>query len=172
MRRCELVSGDRVSGPVRKPRRSERYASLLRIDTINGAPADEVAVGTRYEDLPADWPSERLALAASDPTLEAIEWLTPLGRGSRAVIAGGRFAGKSEVLRRIAAALQGQPELTLSAALVGVRPEELTAVAGRSARTRGRAQLRGLGRHPGAGARARARDRPPHGGTRRRTPSS
>ena len=126
VRRCELVNGDRVSGPVRKPRRSERYASLLRIDTINGAPADEVSVGTRYEDLPAAWPSERLALAASDPTLEAIEWLTPLGRGSRAVITGGRFAGKSEVLRRIAAALQGQSELTLSAALVGVRPEELT----------------------------------------------
>ncbi len=126
VRRCELVSGDRVSGPVRKPRRSERYASLLRIDTINGAPADEVAAGTRYEDLAADWPSERLALAASDPTLEAIEWLTPLGRGSRAVIAGGRFAGKSEVMRRIAVALQAQPELTLSVVLVGVRPEEVT----------------------------------------------
>ncbi len=125
MRRCELVSGDRVSGPVRKPRRSERYASLLRIDTINGAPAEEVAAGTRYEDLPVDWPSERLALAAGDSTLEAIEWLTPLGRGSRAVIAGGRFAGKSEVLRRIAVALAAQPELTLSAALVGVRPEEI-----------------------------------------------
>jgi transcription termination factor Rho len=126
VRRCELVSGDRVSGPVRTPRRSERYASLLRIDTINGAPADEVAAGTRYEDLPADWPAERLALGAGDPTLEAIEWLTPLGRGSRAVIAGGRFAGKSEVLRRIAAALQTQAELTLSVALAGVRPEEVT----------------------------------------------
>ena len=126
VRRCELVSGDRVSGPVRTPRRSERYASLLRIETINGAPADEVAAGTRYEDLPADWPSERLALAASDPTLEAIEWLTPFGRGSRVVIAGGRFAGKSEVLRQIAVALQAQPELTLGVALVGVRPEEVT----------------------------------------------
>ncbi|HEX6744369.1 MAG TPA: Rho termination factor N-terminal domain-containing protein, partial [Solirubrobacteraceae bacterium] len=29
VRRCELVSGDRVSGPVRKPRRSERYPSLV-----------------------------------------------------------------------------------------------------------------------------------------------
>ncbi len=33
VRRCELVSGDRVSGPVRTPRRSERYCSLVRIDT-------------------------------------------------------------------------------------------------------------------------------------------
>jgi transcription termination factor Rho len=39
VRRCELVSGDRVTGPVRTPRRSERYPSLVRIDTINGASA-------------------------------------------------------------------------------------------------------------------------------------
>ena len=36
VKRCELVSGDRVSGPRRAPRRSERFASLVRIDTING----------------------------------------------------------------------------------------------------------------------------------------
>ena len=47
VRRCELVSGDRVSGPVRRPRRSERYPSLVRVDTINGAPAEEVAEGVR-----------------------------------------------------------------------------------------------------------------------------
>jgi len=52
VRRCELVSGDRVTGPVRTPRRSERYPSLVRIDTINGASADSVADGARYEDLP------------------------------------------------------------------------------------------------------------------------
>src|SRR3981081_396117 len=60
VRRCELISGDRVTGPVRLPRRSERYPSLVRIDTINGNPADEVAEGTRYEDLPAAFPAERL----------------------------------------------------------------------------------------------------------------
>ena len=43
IKRCELVAGDRVSGPVRAPCRSERYSSLVRIDTINGKPADEVA---------------------------------------------------------------------------------------------------------------------------------
>src|SRR5207244_2540568 len=39
VRRCELVSGDRVGGPVRPPRRSERYPSLIRVDTINGKAA-------------------------------------------------------------------------------------------------------------------------------------
>ena len=38
VKRCELVSGDRVAGPVRAPRRSERFPSLVRVDTINGRP--------------------------------------------------------------------------------------------------------------------------------------
>ena len=125
VRRCELVSGDRVTGPVRTPRRSERYPSLVRIDTINGASADEVAGAARFDELPAAWPSERLVLDVSDRTLEAIEWLTPLGRGSRAVIVGARFAGKSETLRRIARVLAASEQLAVSVVLVGVRPEEI-----------------------------------------------
>ncbi|HEY4427892.1 MAG TPA: Rho termination factor N-terminal domain-containing protein [Solirubrobacteraceae bacterium] len=126
VRRCELVSGDEVAGPVRTPRRSERYPSLVRIDTINGALADTVSDGSRYDDLPADYPSERLSLGSKDPTLEAIEWMTPLGRGSRAVIVGSQRAGKTETLLRLLEALNGREELELSVVLAGVRPEEIT----------------------------------------------
>jgi transcription termination factor Rho len=125
VRRCELVSGDRVTGPVRTPRRSERYPSLVRIDTINGASADAVSDGGRYEDLPVSWPSERLALDSKDPTLEAIEWLTPLGLGSRAVVVGARNAGKSETLRLLLDALNGREGIELSLVLAGARPEEI-----------------------------------------------
>ncbi len=125
VRRCELVSGDKVSGPVRKPRRSERYPSLVRVDTINGSPAEEVAEGTPYDDLPCAFPSVRIELGSDDPTLKAIEWLTPIGRGSRVVIAGGPFSGKTETLRRLAAALAGVEGLELSLVLTGVRPEEV-----------------------------------------------
>ncbi|HTA15449.1 MAG TPA: Rho termination factor N-terminal domain-containing protein [Solirubrobacteraceae bacterium] len=125
VRRCELVSGDQVSGPVRTPRRSERYSSLVRIDTINGDPADSVAEGTRYDDLPVSYAGERLAFDSEDSTLKAIEWLTPLGRGSRAVIAGGSRSGKTETLRGILGALQGREGLELTLVLCGVRPEEL-----------------------------------------------
>lgn len=125
VRRCELVAGDRVSGPVRPPRRSERYPSLVRVDTINSAPADAVAEGTHYDDLPATWPSERFALDEDDPTLEAVARLTPLGRGSRVVICGGARAGKTEALRRLVTALAAQPQLDLSLVLAGIRPEEI-----------------------------------------------
>ena len=124
VKRCELVSGDKISGPVRAPRRSERFPSLVRVDTINDRPAEEVAEGTRFDDLPATWPAERLALGSDDVTLKAVEWLTPFGKGSRVLIAGGPRAGKSELARAIAGALQGREGIELLVALAGVRPEE------------------------------------------------
>ena len=124
VKRCELVSGDKVSGPVRPPRRSERYPSLVRVDTINGKPADEVSEGTRFEDLPAIFPAERLELGSEDPTVQAIEWLTPFGKGSRVTVVGGARSGKSEVLRKIAAVLTERKGLEVSIVLAGSRPEE------------------------------------------------
>jgi transcription termination factor Rho len=126
VKRCDLVSGDRISGPRRAPRRSERFASLVRVDTINDRPASEVADSARFDELPISFPSERFALGSEDPTLKAIEWLTPFGRGSRMVVAGRAQAGKTEALRRLAGALAGQgEELQLLLALVGTRPEEI-----------------------------------------------
>ena len=126
VRRCELVSGDVVTGPVRAPRRSERYPSLVRVDTINGRPADEVSEGTPFDELPAAFPTQRFSLGSEDATLKAIEWLTPLGRGSRVTIVGAACSGKTEALRRLAGALAGQEDLELSVVLAGARPEEIT----------------------------------------------
>jgi transcription termination factor Rho len=125
VKRCELVSGDTVSGPRRAPRRSERFASMVRIDAINGRPADEVTDSARFEDLPAAFPSERFRLGSEDPTVKAIEWLTPFGQGSRVTIVGEPGAGKSEALRRLAQALSAHVDIQLSVALTGVRPEEI-----------------------------------------------
>jgi transcription termination factor Rho len=125
VKRCELVSGDRISGPLRPPRRSERFPSLVRVDTINGRPADEVAEGTRFEELAVTWPTERLQLGSEDPTVKAIEWLTPFGKGSRVVLFGPARSGKSEALRRLAEALAARDGLEVSVVLAGVRPEEV-----------------------------------------------
>jgi transcription termination factor Rho len=125
VKRCELVTGDRIAGPVRAPRRSERYPSLIRIDTINGRPADEVAEGTRFDELPAAFPTERFELGTDDPTVHAVEWLAPFGKGSRVAVSGRALAGKSDLLRRIAGALAGRDGLDITVVLAGVRPEEV-----------------------------------------------
>lgn len=130
VKRCELVDGDRIAGPRRPPRRSERFASLVRIDTINGRPASELAEGPRFDDLPARFPTERLRLGSADPTVKAIEWLTPVGKGSRVTISGPARSGKTEALRRLAndlsRATEGGDGLQVLVALAGVRPEEIS----------------------------------------------
>lgn len=127
VRRCELVAGDKVSGPVRAPRRSERYPSLVRVDTINGKTADEAgSEGAKFDELPAAFATERFALDAEDVTVKAIEWLTPIGRGSRVAIVGGARAGKTEALRRIGDHLAKLDGVETSVVLVGARPEEIT----------------------------------------------
>ncbi|HET7050179.1 MAG TPA: Rho termination factor N-terminal domain-containing protein [Solirubrobacteraceae bacterium] len=126
VKRCELLSGDRVAGPRRPPRRSERFASMVRIDTINGQPAEEVADTARFDDLPAAFPSELLALGAEDPTMAAIELVAPIGKGSRVTITGGPGTGKTEALRRLVFSLIGHQDLHVLLVLVGVRPEEIS----------------------------------------------
>lgn len=125
VRRCELVSGDRVVGPRRPPRRSERFASLVRVDTINGRPASEVVDSTRFDDLPAAFPSERFSFESEDPTVKLIGEQLGIGRGSRVTIVGERQSGKTETLRRLAISLAGHEGIELSLLLAGARPEEL-----------------------------------------------
>ena len=167
VRRCELVAGDRVTGPVRRPRRSERYPSLIRVDTINGQPADEVAEGTRYDELPAGFPTERFELPGDDPNLQAVAWLTPFGRGSRVTIAGPARAGKTELLRRIAGALSSDGSLTVTLVLAGVRPEEVPEWEGGPGPAGGRGHALRLRRHAGADGRARRRAGAAHRRARR-----
>jgi transcription termination factor Rho len=126
VKRCELVSGDRVSGPRRPPRRSERFASLVRVDMINGRPAAELADSARFEDLPAAFPNEPFRFDSDDPTIKLISERLPIGRGSRVTLVGERQSGKTEALRRLAVALASQEGVDVWLALAGVRPEEIS----------------------------------------------
>jgi transcription termination factor Rho len=125
VKRCELVSGDRVSGPRRAAHRSERFASLIRIDTVNGRPAEEISDRGRFDDMVAEFPTHRFELGSEDATIKAVEFLTPFGRGSRVTVTGGTWSGKSHLLRELARLLAPQEDLTLFIALAGIRPEEL-----------------------------------------------
>jgi transcription termination factor Rho len=121
-RRCELVAGDRISGPIRPARRSERHASLVRIDTINGVAAEQAVVGTRIEEIDVDFPAVSFVFDA-DPALAA---LPPFGRGSRVLIVGPPRSGRSALLRILATALGATDGLDVELLAVGVRPEELS----------------------------------------------
>jgi transcription termination factor Rho len=119
IRRCELRSGDEVSGPVRPPRRNERHPSLVRVETVNGAPAEPPEQRPWFGDLLAVVPSERLTMPSS---LEGV----PFGKGSRVAVSGPPGAGATTLLREVAKAIAEQyPEMTVSVVLAGARPEEV-----------------------------------------------
>jgi len=119
IRRCELRTGDEVSGPVRPPRRSERYPSLVRVETVNGGPAEPPTERPVFSELTPAFARERLA---------APEELgpAPFGKGSRVSIAGPPGSGATAVLRRIARTLvANHPDLDVVVVLAGARPEEV-----------------------------------------------
>jgi transcription termination factor Rho len=119
IRRCELRSGDDVSGPVRPPRRNERHPSLVRVETVNGAEAEPPEERPWFGDLTPVFPSERLAAPAAFDS-------APYGKGSRVAVGGSPGAGASTLLLEVARILADQyPDMSLQVVLAGVRPEEV-----------------------------------------------
>ena len=118
VRRCELRTGDELAGPVRPARRSERHPSLVRVENVNGAPAEPPEQRPHFAELTAVFPTERLA---GPPELVG----QPFGKGSRVAIGGPPGAGTSRLLREVARTLVGA-ELQVVVVLAGVRPEEVT----------------------------------------------
>ena len=114
IRRCELRAGDEIAGPVRPPRRSERYPSLVRIETVNGEPAGTATDRALFDDLTPTF--------ATEP-LETVHGLA-FGKGSRVAIGGPPGAGATRLLREVTGALEG--DLDVLVVLAGVRPEEVT----------------------------------------------
>jgi transcription termination factor Rho len=113
IRRCELRSGDEISGPVRPPRRNERHPSLIRVETVNGADAEPP------EQRP--WFGELTPLAPKEP-LGEINGVS-YGKGARVAIVGPPGAGASPLLQEAVKAL-GE-DVSVQIALAGVRPEEI-----------------------------------------------
>jgi transcription termination factor Rho len=120
IRRCELRPGDEVTGLVRLPRRSERHPSLVRVEEVNGGPAEPPAERRRFEELTAAYATERLSVP--DELAQ-----TPIGKGSRVAVVDPQGAEGGALLRRLVAALRERhPELEAIMVLAGARPEDLT----------------------------------------------
>ena len=119
IRRCELRAGDEVSGPARAPRRNERHPSLVRVESVNAAPAEPIEERPWFADLTPVFPSKKLN--APKELKDA-----PFGRGSRVAIAGPPGAGATTLLRELAQELSGDEELGVQVVLAGALPEEVT----------------------------------------------
>lgn len=129
IRRNHLRKGDYLTGQTRPARPKEKFAALQRIDTVNGVPLDEVGKRIRFADLTPVFPDERLVLehGRSSITSRVIDLCAPIGKGQRGLIVSPPKAGKTTILKDIAASITlNNPEVHLMCLLVDERPEEVT----------------------------------------------
>lgn len=132
IRRFMLRSGDLVEGLGRPPKDTERYFGLLKVDKVNGNSADQAVMRDYFDDLTAIYPKKQLVLETGKGPLSTrmIDLVAPIGFGQRAMIVSPPKAGKTTILKEIAAGIsQNFPKAHLMAALVGERPEEVTDIA-------------------------------------------
>jgi transcription termination factor Rho len=129
IRGLDLRSGDELAGPVRPAGRSDRYASLSQVQTVNEVPADELPPERpRFDALTPVSPSERLPIATGGDALAArmIDLLAPVARGQRCLIAGPPGAGATRLLGEIARSVSDAGGTAPLIVLVDARPEEVT----------------------------------------------
>lgn len=136
IRRFNLRPGDFVEGGAREPKETERYYGLLQVSKVNGKDSAEFTSDTgakikrtKFEDLTAIYPNKHLQLETGKTPLSQrmIDLIAPIGFGQRGLIVSPPKAGKTTVLKEIAAGItKNHPEVILMAVLVGERPEEVT----------------------------------------------
>jgi transcription termination factor Rho len=129
VRRYNLRNGDLVIGHVRPPRESERHYGLLKVESVNGLPADDTKHRPKFESLTPIFPDKRFDLETDRHTLATrmINLVAPIGRGQRGLIVSPPKAGKTTILKQVANAVSTKyPEVNLMVALIGERPEEVT----------------------------------------------
>ncbi len=129
LRRYDLRSGDFIIGQVRPPRESERHYGLLKVETINGIPSEDLQSRRRFEDLTPIFPDKRYDLETDRSILSTrlINLVSPIGRGQRGMIVSPPKAGKTTIMKQVANGIStNYPDVHLIITLIGERPEEVT----------------------------------------------
>jgi transcription termination factor Rho len=129
IRRFQLRPGDVIGGQARRPKENERYWGLLKVETVNGEPAEKVMSRPWFDQLTPIFPNEHLILETEPEIISTrlMDLVSPIGKGQRGLIVSPPKAGKTFLIKDIAAAVaKNYPKIHLMAALIGERPEEVT----------------------------------------------
>jgi len=132
IRRFNLHTGDTIEGTVRVPKNDERYFALVRLDSINGDHPEVCKHKILFENLTPLFPTKQFKLerdikAEENLTSRAIDLVSPIGRGQRALLVAPPKSGKTVMLQNIAHAITANyPDAELIVLLIDERPEEVT----------------------------------------------
>ena len=128
IRRMNLRGGEDIVG-VGQPGRKNAPPTVVEIRAINGMDPGAYGELTRFEDLVAVDPHERIRFETpgGPTTMRVVDLMTPIGKGQRGLIAAPPRTGKTVLLQQMAAGIAANhPEIYMMVLLIDERPEEVT----------------------------------------------
>jgi len=129
IRRYGLRAGDLIVGAAKMPKENEKYWAMTRIDKVNESDLASALRRPEFKDLVPVYPEKQLKLETDAEILSTriLDLFCPIGFGQRGMVVSPPKAGKTTLLKEIAAGVAiNYPKAHLMAILVGERPEEVT----------------------------------------------
>ncbi len=129
IRRYGLRAGDLIVGVAKKPKENEKYWAMVRIDKVNDGDLASAVRRPEFKDLVPIYPNKQMKLETDAEVLSTriLDLFCPVGFGQRGMVVSPPKAGKTTLLKEIAAGVAiNYPNVHLMAILVGERPEEVT----------------------------------------------
>lgn len=131
IRHLNLKPGHLIAGPVRPPRRGEKFFALLHVDRIDEGPVADLRGRIPFAARTPILPTGRLCLVhpGCSDLLAAMQELSPWGMGQRVLVHTPPGCGKTALLTDLALALRhNHRELRIVLCLLDERPEEATGI--------------------------------------------
>ena len=129
IRRFNLGTGDTVSGQIRKPKESERYFALLKVEAVNYEDPELARDKILFDNLTALYPNRKVNLE-TDPdnySTRIMDLMIPIGFGQRGLIVSPPRSGKTMLLQNIAnSIIRNHKDIIPFVLLIDERPEEVT----------------------------------------------
>jgi len=129
IKRFGLRTGHQVNGEIRPPKQKERFYALLKLESVNDHPAEEVKKTTLFDNFTPLYPEEKFNLEVDkkDMSTRIMDLISPIGKGQRGLIVAQPKTGKTILLQKIANAIRtNHPDTKLLILLIDERPEEVT----------------------------------------------
>jgi len=129
IKRFGLKTGHEVAGQIRPPKSKERFYALLKVDTVNDRPPEDVRNVMLFDNLTPLHPEEKFTLEVGQKNLSMriMDLMCPIGKGQRGMIVAQPKTGKTILLQQIANSIRtNHPTTKMIILLIDERPEEVT----------------------------------------------
>ncbi len=129
IRRFNLRTGDTISGQIRRPKETERYFALLKVEAVNFEDPEKAREKILFDNLTALYPDRKMNLETDSDNYSTriMDLMIPIGFGQRGLIVSPPRSGKTMLLQNIAnSIIASHKDIIPFVLLIDERPEEVT----------------------------------------------